>query len=44
MMTLWNSTWSRNMRTDCTSPVTRVMIEPVELASKNRKLSDCSLS
>ena len=28
MITLWISTWSTNIRTDCTSPVTRVMIEP----------------
>ena len=44
MITLWINTWSTNMRTDCTSPVTRVMIEPVLLASKKRKLSRCSLS
>ena len=44
MMTLWISTWSTNIRTDCTSPVTRVMIEPVVLASKKRKLRRWSLS
>jgi hypothetical protein len=44
MITLWIITWSTNIRTDCTSPVTRVMIEPVEFASKNRKLSRWSLS
>ena len=44
MITLCIRTWSTNMRTDCTSPVTRVMIEPVEFASKNRKLRRCSFS
>ncbi len=44
MMTLWISTWSTNILTDCTSPVTRVMMDPVVLASKKRKLRRCSLS
>ena len=33
-----------NERSDCTSPVTRLMIEPEALASKKRKSSRCSLS
>jgi len=32
------------MRTDCTSPVTRVMIEPVTVASKKRKPQALQLS
>ena len=44
MITLWIRTWSTNILTDCTSPVTRVMIEPVVLASKKRKLSLWSFS
>jgi hypothetical protein len=44
MITLWISTWSTNIRTLCTSLVTRVMIELVLFASKKRKLSRCSLS
>ena len=43
-MTLWISTWSMNARTDCTSPVTRFMMDPDAVASKKRKLSRWSLS
>ncbi len=35
---------SMNCRTACTSPVTRLMIEPDSLASKNRNDSRCSMS
>jgi hypothetical protein len=39
-----STTPSTNERTDCTSPVTRLMMEPLALSSKKRKLSRCSLS
>ena len=44
MMASWSSTPSMKMRTEWASEVTRLMIDPLALVSKKRKLSCCSLA